>query len=87
MCGEGMFEWPRTEGPALALEPSPPAGVELGLQSRVLFIAVFRRHRGSDCPRHGAQTSDRATCSARSRALPPRGALPTLRFLAVFLAG
>ena len=20
MCGEGMFEWPRTEGPALALE-------------------------------------------------------------------
>ena len=80
MCGEGMFEWPRTEGPALALEL-------LASEARVLFIAVFRRHRGSDCTRHGAQTSDRATCSARSRALPPRGALPTLRFLAVFLAG
>ena len=62
-------------------------GVELGLQSRVLVIAVVRRHLASDCPRHGARTSDRATCSARSRALPPLGALPTLRFLAVFLAG
>ena len=60
--------------------------VELGLLLHVLFTTVFRRHRGSDCTRHGAQTSDRATCSDRPRALTPRGALPTLRFLSPFFS-
>ena len=82
MCGEGMFEWPRTEGPALALEllASERGGRCSSLRS---FDAIGGAIARGTAPK---RVTGRPA-APDPRALTPRGALPTLRFLAAFLAG
>ena len=43
MCGEGMFEWPRTEGPALALEL-------LASEAAAAAAAFSARRLRASCP-------------------------------------
>ena len=45
MCGEGMFEWPRTEGPALALElpASEAAAAAAAFSARSIARELSRR--------------------------------------------